>query len=107
MPESTTMQLRVGSCVSVNLEAEINHMDNQSILCNATPIKSLNSDAWVSLLPHVAAGKVMNPEFIGSRPKKLTFGALLDSALCISSIAWFNLYTFPVIDCNHSYNRFQ
>ena len=59
----------------------------KSNLCNGTPIKMMNSDVWVSLtggnapciLPHVDSGRVMHPDSMGSRPRKLTFRTLLDS----------------------------
>lgn len=35
--------------VSVNLEIDVNHVDNQGIIpCNGAPIKTLNVETWVT-----------------------------------------------------------
>ena len=77
-----TSDLRIGAlshAVSVHLEAEINHMDNQSVnqscVCNGAPIKTLNTKVQVSfpggntpyVLSHISARRLMCPDSIGCR----------------------------------------
>ena len=76
-----------------------------NLLCNGTPIKMMNSDAWVSLLggnapwvlPQVDAGKVMHPDPMGSRPRKLTFR----TSSTVSFMSCFSELLKPMMTLGH------
>lgn len=117
MLERPIMWFKVGALgrvVSVNPEAEINQVDNQSCLCNRAQIKT--SETWgsgkllswhYSVLSRIDAGWAICPDSMRENNRSCVFGTFSDSALFIISLVDFNLYSFPVISHSYEYNSFQ